>query len=163
MSLGHLLGGIKLNGAGSATITQAVNETNEITTIDRPSPAPAAAVITEPFTTSLSSIWTQDKGTWSISSNQVNVDTLAIGEASLRGSPDHLGVHNHMVRVTPPVARVVLASFGPGRGPDAGVVPALPVTGRSRSLRSPPPSPRWAMLDWGNWPTDTCRRMLPGS
>jgi hypothetical protein len=68
-------GWIKLNNAGSATVTHAVNETNEITTLDRPNAAPAPAILNEPFTSSLSSFWVADKGTWSISSNQINVAT----------------------------------------------------------------------------------------
>ena len=68
-------GGIKLNG-NTTTVIHSVNETNEITTLGYDNPAGAATIINEPFTTSLSDIWMADKGTWSISSNQVNVDTL---------------------------------------------------------------------------------------
>jgi len=73
-------GGIKINGTTS-TVTHAVNESNEITTLDVPNPAGGPKVINEPFTSSLSSFWIADKGTWSIASGQVNVGIgLGLGE-----------------------------------------------------------------------------------
>jgi hypothetical protein len=74
-------GGIAINGA--TAITHAVNETNEITTLDRPNPAGAEEVIDEEFASTLSSFWVQDTGTWSVSGGEVNVDTLSGGEAIL--------------------------------------------------------------------------------
>lgn len=58
-------GGVKLN-ATTSTITHAINATNEITSTSRAKPAGAATLINDPFTTSLSSFSTADKGTWSI-------------------------------------------------------------------------------------------------
>ncbi|MCH7720235.1 MAG: hypothetical protein IH988_04495, partial [Planctomycetes bacterium] len=49
-------GGIKLNG-NNTTISHAVNETNEITTLGYDNPAGAHTIIKEPFTTTLSDIW----------------------------------------------------------------------------------------------------------
>jgi len=75
-------GGLKVNGT-SSTVTHAVNATNEITTLGHPNQAGQAAVISDDFTTSLSSFWTEDTGDWSISSDWLNVDTLAGGQAIL--------------------------------------------------------------------------------
>ena len=93
-------GGIKLNG-NNTTISHAVNETNEITSLGYDNPAGGATIIKEPFTTTLSDIWTAEKGTWSISSNQVNVDTLTSGEALLLADPQ-LDIVNHSAKITFP-------------------------------------------------------------
>ena len=58
--------GIALNQVNSA-VKHSTNATNEITSIDYASASGGAKVISDPFTTSLADIWTQDLGTWSIS------------------------------------------------------------------------------------------------
>ncbi|MEK6675393.1 MAG: hypothetical protein AABZ47_07025, partial [Planctomycetota bacterium] len=95
-------GGVKVNAATSS-LTQAVNATNEITTAGNPNPAGATRIINEPFTTSLSNFWTADKGTWSISSNQVNVDTLTSGDAVLLADAK-LDVVNYELQITFPTS-----------------------------------------------------------
>ncbi len=94
-------GGVKLNDT-SSTITHAINATNEITSASRANPAGAATLINDPFTTSLSSFWTADKGTWSISSGKVNVDTLTSGDAVLIADPN-IDMINFEVEVTFPM------------------------------------------------------------
>ena len=104
--LGNFTGGIKVNDT-SVTITHTVNSTNEITTIDHTNPAGAAAVVNEPFTSSLNNFWTAHEGTWSISSNTVNVDTLVSNHAVLLADPD-FGISNYAVDVKFP-------SFAPAK------------------------------------------------
>ncbi|MEK6674488.1 MAG: RHS repeat-associated core domain-containing protein [Planctomycetota bacterium] len=95
-------GGVKVNAATSS-LTHAVNATNEITTAGNPNPAGATRIINEPFTTSLSNFWTADKGTWSISSDQVNVDTLTSGDAVLLADAK-LDVINYELQITFPTS-----------------------------------------------------------
>ncbi len=64
-------------------------------------PAGAAEMMIDPFTTSLSGVWSADQGTWSISSSKVNVDTLTSGAALLLASPQ-LDQVNYSVEVTFP-------------------------------------------------------------
>ena len=90
--LGNLVsgqGGLKVN-ATTSTVTHAVNATNEITTHGSANPAGAPAVISDDFTTSLSGIWTQDTGTWTISSDKANVSALPGGKALLLADGDPL-------------------------------------------------------------------------
>ena len=93
-------GGIELNG-NTTTVSHGVNETNEITSIGFDNPAGAATIIKEPFTTSLSDIWTADIGTWSISADQVNVDGVTSGKALLLADPQ-LDIVNTQVKITFP-------------------------------------------------------------
>jgi len=80
--------GVKINTVATTTQAHTTNATNEITAIDYANPAGEANLIKDPFTSSLANIWTQDKGTWSISSGQVNVDTLTGSMGLLLASPD---------------------------------------------------------------------------
>lgn len=45
-------------------------------------------MINEPFTSALNAFWSVNKGTWSISSDKANVDTLTSGEAVWLASPN---------------------------------------------------------------------------
>ncbi|MHC5112196.1 MAG: RHS repeat-associated core domain-containing protein [Planctomycetota bacterium] len=92
--------GIALNQVNSAA-KHTTNATNEISSIDFGNPSGGAEVILDPFTTSLADIWTQDLGTWSISSGQVNVDTLSSGDAKLLAGAD-LDFTNLEVKITFP-------------------------------------------------------------
>ncbi len=78
-------GGVKVN-ATTSSVTQDVNATNEISTLDRPNPSGAKKLIDDPFD-SLGSQWTQTTGTWSVASGELNVDTLSGGNALLLNSP----------------------------------------------------------------------------
>lgn len=78
--------GLQINGA--TVVQHATNATNEISTLTRPNPAGAAKVINDPFTSSLSGIWMQDKGTWSVGSGQAQVDTLTGSDAVMIGNAD---------------------------------------------------------------------------
>jgi len=74
--LGNLVasaGGFKQN-SGSSTFTHAVNATNELTTITRGNPAGRSRLVLDDFASSLSAIWSQEDGDWSISGGKVNVD-----------------------------------------------------------------------------------------
>jgi RHS repeat-associated protein len=80
--------GIALNST-TATVAHGTpsnppNATNEVREISYTTTGAAAAiVINEPFTNSLNPYWSQNKGTWSVSSGKVNVDTLSSGDAVL--------------------------------------------------------------------------------
>ncbi len=102
--LGNVNGtdGIALNQVNSA-VKHTTNATNEISSIDFASAAGGAKVISDPFSTSLADIWTQDSGTWSISSGQVNVDTLSGGAAKLTAGAD-LDFTNLEVKITFPAS-----------------------------------------------------------
>lgn len=74
--------GIKINGVND-TIKHTTNATNEITTLAKSSPGGIADVINDGFGSTLSSLYTAHKGTWSTASGEVNVDSLTSGAAVL--------------------------------------------------------------------------------
>jgi RHS repeat-associated protein len=79
-------GGIKVN-SDSASITHVVNAANEITSLDQSAAAGEPKVIDDEFT-SQNAFWTEDTGDWSVSSGELNVDTLSSGEAIILADAD---------------------------------------------------------------------------
>jgi len=113
--------GVRINGT-SSTITHDVNATNEITSLDVPNPAGGPALISDAFTSSLSSGWTQQGG-WSIASGEVNVDTLdgELGWSELTANVD-LDIINYEVEIKFPTSSssakagmVLISGFGSGK------------------------------------------------
>lgn len=94
------MGGLDLNGVTDVA-AHSTNATNEISSIAQANPAGAAALVDDDFATSISGLWTQDTGTWSISSGKLNVSTLSSGEAILLADAE-LDMVNYGLEITFP-------------------------------------------------------------
>ncbi|UCC29851.1 MAG: RHS repeat-associated core domain-containing protein [Phycisphaerales bacterium] len=81
-------GGLRMNEATSATLTQDANATNEITTVTWQQRSNAPWNADDEFSSLSSDLWTQDKGTWASSGNKAKVTGLTSDEAILLTVPE---------------------------------------------------------------------------
>jgi len=79
--LGNFTEGLEINSA-SANVTHYVNAINELTSVSQGIASGPAHVIDEPFD-SLGGHWSEETGTWSVSSGTLNADSVSGGEAML--------------------------------------------------------------------------------
>ncbi len=79
--------GFKQN-SDTATFVHTVNATNEITEIDRENPAGQARLVSDDFSSTMSSIWSTQNGSWTVSGGKLSSTGLGVfnSPAQLNGS-----------------------------------------------------------------------------